>query len=483
MSQSITYYVNVSVALEGSGAQPAGFGVPLLVHEQDALPDRLAGPFSSAADVIDYGFAAGSPPHVFAQALMAQQPRVTSFYIGRRATTDADIAAALDAIIDVNPGAWYCAMEETREIDNIIGLADWIESADFPKIGLAQSNDASMLTGVGPTYTATFGGIPVDGTYRLIFTGFGLVAPVEVDVTRAAGIPATNAALGTAMAAALTVAATGPLGSLFGEVVLLSIVDDLAGEVTFQMVDGLAAGTITVTDPESPDGLVVAIVDGDPGSMFFQSQYTRTSLWYHPIDAEFLDGSVASRCLSFDLDARKGIWAYKRLNGIDATSLTNVQVAALRATNTNYYAPAVMSAGTQVSGFTAMGWMPSGTTGAGRRIDITTSMDWSKARLEEALVNVLLRETHGVPYDDSGINRFASAATGVFSQGVDAGHFVRFKVPEGEDGENTMTPVVIVPTFAQVLAADRTARTLSFSGLAYLRQAIERVVFALTLRQ
>lgn len=482
MTQAISHYVDVSVSLEGAGVSPSSFGTPLFVFESAVdSANRLHGPFSTAeagADVVAFGYASGSPPHLFAQALAAQQPRVKEFYIGRADSGDADLTASLNAIEAVNPAAWYCTLIESRADADIAALAAWTETRK--KIAIAQSSAASLLAGTGPTHNATVGGTATDGTYRLTFTGFGLSSPVNVDVVRAAGSPATNDAIATSLATALTTAG-GSGGSLEGEIVVASI-SRTGSVVTFRMADGLAAGTVTTSAP-APGTLTAAVTDADIGSTLFANQYGRTALVYHDTDSQFLDAAWASRCLSFDLDSRKGAWSYKRLSGIAGASLTNAQVNALRAVNCNYFAPAVMSSGVNVTAFTAQGWTSKGAAGAGQRIDVVTSLDWASARLEEALINVMLRETHGIGYNDAGINRFGAAARSVFNTGIAAGHFEPFVVPEGELLEGTATPFIDLPLLRNTTTSTRQLREMSFTALAYLRAGIEKVSFDVEIRQ
>ena len=161
----------------------------------------------------------------------------------------------------------------------------------------------------------------------------------------------------------------------------------------------------------------------------------------------------------------------------------DAQVAALRSINCNYFAPAVMSSGNQVQAFTAQGWMPTGSAGAGRRIDVTTSLDWLKARYEEATINVNLRDPHDVPFTDAGINRYFAAWTGVNNTGIKAGHLIEFVVPEGEDLEGIKTPYLDVPKLSETTTTQRQNRTLSATGLVYLRSSIEAVALAIEARQ
>ena len=478
-SQSMSNYVNVSVVLSGTGPQPAGFGVPMLLHTEEVIgaPDRLHGPFTSAQDVLDYGYASGSAPHAFAQALMSQQPRVSQFYIGHRFSADADVGASLEAVLAEDPAAWYCVMMASRSDADILELAATVEGLSYPKVALAQSSAASLLAGTGRSYTATVGGTATDGVYRLTFTGYGLGAPVNVDVTRST-TPATNDDLAAAIDAALVAAAAGSLSG----VLTAANVNSALSVVSFTLDDGIDAGTITASAP-APGTLTVATTDEDVGSVLFDNGYLRTALVYHPTDADYLDARWASRCLAYDLDTKKGNWAYKQIAGVDGTNLTNAQVSALRAVNANYFAPAVSNAGVTAQAFTAQGWFPGGTAGAGRRIDVTISLDWLNARLQESIFDVLLRAPNGVPYTDVGINMIASAVRSVLATGVAAGHLVEFVVPDGEAYAGTATPAVFAPKLAEISATTRTLRTVNISALAYLRSSIEKVNFTIEVRQ
>src|SRR5690606_5407071 len=137
--------------------------------------------------------------------------------------------------------------------------------------------------------------------------------------------------------------------------------------------------------------------------------YARTALAYYGDDAVYLDGAWSSRCGSFDLDTRKGIWAHKRLIGVTGSSLSNLQVTALRAVNANYFGPAIATSGVATSSFTAQGWVSSGLTNAGRRLDVTISLDWLQARLQEAALGVLQTATHGILATAAGVNQFTTA--------------------------------------------------------------------------
>lgn len=476
MPAPYTHYVDVTVSLTPQGAPQASFSVPAFINANAIGGSVLQGPYTSVQDVVTAGFAAGSAMHDFATALMQQNPRPRSFYSIK--DTGGGPAAALSAAVAINPGAFYGIAMESRDTDDILATAAVVET--LRKIAIFQSSEASMIDDdTGPSYEATFGGTPTDGTYRLIFTGFGLGAPVNVDVVRAGGVPADNTALGVALDAALDTALAGSLATVLAP----GTISNALGVVSFSVLDGLAAGTITVTDPESPDGLEVEIVDGDIASRLFQLQYTRSALCYYATDDDMLAERFLARCLGNDLDTQQLSWSYKPLVGIAGSTLQPDEIAVLRAANVNYFSTAISSAGQLTSAFTAQGVFPVGTSGAGRLIRVQTSIDWLHARKEEALLSVFLREPDAVFLDNAGINRFVAASKGVNTTGLGADHLIEKVVPEGEDFAGEKTPLIIAPDESEITTADRETGTLRMQELLYLKPSAEKVVLVTEVRQ
>jgi hypothetical protein len=484
MPYSASTLVEVNVSLSGLGPQPAAYGIPVQIFESAVSSgSRLHGPFLSAADVTDFGYTAGSPPHLWAQALMMQQPHVSQFYIGRRDSGDADDGEAFDAIVASNPGTGYIFNSALRDAAETLALAAAVEASTYPKIAIAQSNDGSLLTGLGPSWSHVISGTVADGTMTLTFTGFGLEAPVVITATRTAGSPATNALFLAALATALESAAD--VGEDLEDVVDPDSIEVTSTTLTYRIAEGLASGTVTAggTAVASTIDLTATQTDAGLASMMFGSQYTRTALMYYSTDATYADGAWTSRCGSFDLDTRKGIWAHKRLIGITGDSLSNLQIAALRSNNANYFGPAIATSGVPTQSFTAQGWMPFGTAAAGRRIDVTISLDWLQARLQEAGLAVLLGASHGVLATPAGINLFTAAFKRVLRKGVEAGHLMDFVVPEDEEYAGTLTPAVWAPDIRTQTATQRASRSQTWSILCYLAPYVEAVVVNVQVNQ
>lgn len=476
----VTYYVNVSVSLTPAGAPQAGFGSALYLNDHDSVSaDVLMGPYTSPAEVLADGHASGSDIHNFAVAYAQQSPRASQFYSGLL-NTGSDVSTALDAIESFDPAAFYGIAMVPRTSTEILDLADWVEARH--KIAMVQSNDPSILDdGEGMSWSVLVGGTATDGTYILTFTGFGLVAPVDVTVTRAAGVPATNADIGDAFRTALTTAAGG---SLSGELVTASI-GGTGATVTFQTADGLI-GTVTAsgTAVAGAGDLTVTLVDADIASQLFVGQYTRTALWYRATDSDLLAERVLARGLGYNLDVQQGEWSWRELFGISGETLTGAQAANIREANANYFAATQMSAGSNTRPFTFPGRFPNGSSSLGRRISVTTSLDYMHARLEEALVSVLLQSSHGELFDGSGIGKFDAVTKDAFAKFVAARHLTRITIPAGEEDAGETSPFVKWPKPSEVSSAVKQSGVLTaVRAVGHIPQSIDRVVFSLEVRQ
>ncbi|MEB3269974.1 MAG: hypothetical protein VKJ09_15645, partial [Leptolyngbya sp.] len=322
MASPITNHVNVTVSLEGSGVQPAGFGNILVVCQTTVggTADRVAGPFSSMSDVTSYGFTSSDAFYKACSAAFSQSPRVRKIYLGRRLAGDANVTATLNACQAANGSVWYGVLNESNTDAEILEVAAWCESRF--KLAVCQTDSTAALNGTGQVYTITIGGTPADGGYELDFSGAGITGTATVTTTRTGGSPATNVLIATALAAELTTQ-NATSGSIEG--VLTSITDNLDGSITITADRTLAL--LTVNNGVAPSGasVTIATTDNDVARRMFDAQYTRTALIYHDDDSEWLDAAWMSRCLSFNLDQKKGIWAFKTISGVPSVSLTSAQ--------------------------------------------------------------------------------------------------------------------------------------------------------------
>lgn len=479
---SFDRYISVFVGAPALTVPTASFGYGLLFHESSVGGSgRIHGPFSSAQSVLDYGYASGSPPHLYAQAYFAQVPRGPGFYVARVDSGDANLAAAQAALLAEDGTKGYIVDLEPnlRNADDILTTANWIEGLTYPKIGLFQNNAASMISGEGPEWEIEVGGTATDGDYDVIFTGFGFSSPQTVTVTRST-TPATNADLAAAIDAELVVQ-NGGSGDIEG---ILDFIDSAAETVTIKIVDGLPSGTVTVSAP-APGTLTATLTDADIATQFFVAQFGRSGLVYHSVNTEMLTAAWVGSGTRYNLDARNGYWGMLRLAGsFTANNLSENQVTALRAMNVNYFAPAALSQGQPVLPFTAQGFMAAGTANNGTRISSVISDDFMQARLQEALTNTMfaVAKEGGALYDQAGIDLYRATIGKKLGDFVAAQHLVERVVPVGETYEGESTPKIFAPRFSELSNSEINSGEVIMSAIAYRARFIEKVTFRLLQR-
>lgn len=191
------------------------------------------------------------------------------------------------------------------------------------------------------------------------------------------------------------------------------------------------------------------------------NSYNRTALIYHDTDSEYLDGAWSSSGGGLNLDAPNGvgIWAYRQLEGVPYDALTSAEASTLYGADANIFGR------NKGVNFTSKGTMPSG-----RFMDVTTSIDWLKVRVEEAIIALFVGTPTKIPYTNAGINTVKAAILEVLNRGVTFGHF-----------SPDFPPEVIVPDISAVSAADKAARELTVTANVTLAGAIQKVTLNVNL--
>ena len=446
-------HVNFQISLASASTSKASFGVPLLALEHSITANRQDGPYSTVAEAGADGFTLAAAPIAYnwATQLMAQLPHTQQFMIGRRAASE-HIVTSMDAIEAVDPGAWWQTHLATRNAAEIRALAGWTESRN--KTAMVQSSSAAMLAGTTMTAMTdqfTVGGTATSGVYSISvvddFTGAVVgVASVTADVP---GTHADHDAIATALRAAWdavpALAAISAAAAGSGAEIDITY-DGLGNSYTATLV-APAPGTLTNT------GATIGVQN--PGELLYDAAYDNTAIWYHDDDTEYMDGSIAGRCLAFALDSPlgSGSWAHHVPKGITATRLTTAQKTELLDKNVNWVSPVRYTSGVEESGFSFPGRMASG-----RSIKIQTSLHWLRARLEERLLKTFLEKAKttapAVLFSSAGLSLLQTAAADVFRLGVKGGHFADNVVSEST---GRVTPWVDVPAPSELSSAAKQA--------------------------
>jgi hypothetical protein len=135
--------------------------------------------------------------------------------------------------------------------------------------------------------------------------------------------------------------------------------------------------------------------------------YSRTAVWYHPAQAEFLAAAVSGAMLpklpgpaTF---ANKGL-AGVTMQAYDANTRQN-----LHAKHANFYV--------SIKG---LGFTRDGTAASGRYLDVMAAIDWFDVQLEDRII-ALLRNNDVVPYTTNGIELVRSQIHGQILDGITLG--------------------------------------------------------------
>ncbi len=192
---------------------------------------------------------------------------------------------------------------------------------------------------------------------------------------------------------------------------------------------------------------------GDIAEYINTNNYDRSFVIYHPA----ADGSTSDPFANFAWlgkifpnDPGSANWAHKTLAGVTAYQLTSTERGVIEGKKGNYFSTV---AGIDV---TLYGWV-----GSGEYIDIIRGVDWSEARIQELIYQVLINNIK-VPFTDDGIQAVDSQLKAALQEGIDVGLYASYETT--------------VPLAADVSATDKGNRLLpDVEFVAILAGAINKV--------
>jgi hypothetical protein len=146
MSAALDDIVSVNITIESAATSRQGFTTPLLLqsaaHANFAERLKLYGGSTILADLLDDGFIATDDAYEMAEKALAQTPRPSRLYIGRRDAGDVAINDAVTAIRAENDTDWYGLAVGTRTEADILAIALQIEGSQH--LYAATSADAAI---------------------------------------------------------------------------------------------------------------------------------------------------------------------------------------------------------------------------------------------------------------------------------------------------------------------------------------------------
>lgn len=430
---SIDQIVNVTVTRETRAPSQRGFGTPLIVAYHTAWTDRVR-EYADEDELLDDGFTTSSYVYKMAQAIKAQDPSPTTFKVGRRSAVFTQIVHLLPRVltvgfvysIAVNGIAYTYTVEADDETDDVVD-------------GLV----AAMTAVPGVTVT--------DGTTHAICTSV------------AGAINTYEAGPGLDM-----LDATASPAGLADD---LAAVEDEDADWYGALLDSNSAAQIAVFRSYIETRIALSVVQsadwnvkdagetGDVATAMVNASIVRTGGIYHRV----IGSPIAAAWMAKELPKNPGqsTWAFKPLALIQTDKLSTSEKSAIEGKRWSHYT----RTGGQNITF-------EGKTPAGEYLDLIHQIDFSTARVKEAVFGSLTGNDK-IPQTDRGIEMVkASVRAALLQCSTDpiegGGDFPIF---------DRSTIVVTAPALAETTQQDRGNRILR--GVEYrarLTGAFHRVV-------
>ena len=501
MPAATTEFVTVTVNLGEGQAEAFGFGRQMGVFETDVFSGRTQGPFFNIGEVNDAGLDSANAPKInkYATRVFAQENNVEQLLIGRRIPAAGTVAEqvwqfddsgtsfvdqttefndATAANWDVFPASPivddYAAIGFTERfgrlsLDNLGGTAgtvgtvtwEYLSGGVWSALSAVVDGTTGFTAGVADGQVVTWT-VPTDwepealnGSAELFYVRAVVTAPYTVAPVYDQGFVAGDQDYTQAMDGIEAVAGGGWYGHTIDSRLQTDIEDVALWTSARQLQFWDQSG-----DPD--------IKNAVPGNTFLAleaSGYVRTLSTFYEDDDEYAAGSALSRFLGFQTDSPGGMGVAfgKALIGPAFTEITGAEAKNVYDANGNIYGRNK-----------GLSFFSKGTMASGRFADITLTIDWIRARIEEAIISLFVSTPTKIPFTNGGINQCVAAAMGPFGVGVQAGHF-------RDDGE-LGAPYATVPDLSEISKDDYEARLFSFVVSAELAGAIQQLDITVNLQ-
>lgn len=503
MAAPIIEFVDVTVNLAGAVASKFSFGTLLGTFTHDQSNNRIDGPYFSITEVNDAGFTATNTPEIntWASDVFAQDDGVDSLLIGRRIPSTGGSAAQVWQVAAVGPvfvditteyndatvadfepfpaaealGDYFAVgmsepfaqivLDNTGGTAGTVGTVDWEywDGAAWQALGGVVDGTTGFTAGpsAGQTVSWTVPGdwapVALGGSDPLYYVRAVVTLVYTVDPVYDSGTAAGDATW------TATMDNIEQWGQLNGSPSWYINNIESRVDTDILLVDAWVSARDMIFMAQTSDA---DLLQGTPGNIGLDLQAlgtVRTALWYHADDAEYLDGAIASSGggLNLDVPGGVGIWAYRQLESVSFDNVTGAQATNIYAADANLYGRNLGLS------FTSKGTMAAGEP---RFIDVTTSIDWTKKRMQEAVLALFVGTPTKIPYTNAGINTVVGAVQGVLDQGVTFGHF-----------SPDVPPSIVVPDISTISAADKGNRVLTLTATAVLAGAIQKLTLVVQL--
>jgi hypothetical protein len=425
----------VTITIDRNTTMPTavGFGTPLLLGSfpSSVFPERVR-TFSSLQDLLDVGLKSFDPVYIMASDLLAQNPTVTEFKVGRRTHYPTQTITLTPT--DFTVGKVYTVTVRGHNNATWASRVATTNTATYTVVG--GDTATTVCNGLRTSFGTQTGDFSDTGTATLILTALNTHATVDGEVfgvETSSGFTisdgTTNPAIETDLA---EINAEDP--DWYG----LCIDSNSSAEI--QAAASWVQTNKKIFVCQTQDTYVAsssAAADTTSIAYLLRTQsYDRTMLFYHKNNRDYVSAAMLGRALPED--AGSITYAYKQLASITSQILSTSEQTNLRDKDVNFI--------NTVAGVAVTRW---GTSIEGEYVDVVNGSDWLAARIQER-VYALLIQNDKLPFTDAGIQAVRSEILAQLQQGI-ARNFI------AADPEPTCT----VPRASEVAVADKAARLLT----------------------
>lgn len=411
--------VNVHVSINQSTVAQQGFGVPLILayhtHYADPVRTYAAGDWSQA--LLADGFTTDEAAYQCAAAAMRQNPRPTTFKIGRR--TAAETQRVTITVAGTGP--------HSVTVTSPLGVSTTVTGADAAAIAAGLGGIAGLtVAGGAPTVTVTAAPGRV-WSFHSLSSGLTLRDTTDAPVTADTGVAADLRAI------------RDYDNDWYGLMMATSSPAAIRQAAEFVEVERkiMVASTHDQGLLLAPTTDVLSEING--------LNLARTHLAYHSRAGQFYGPAWMAALMPYE--PGQADWKFKTLRGVTADKLTASQRANLVAKGGSFYENPIR--GLDITG--------AATGGDGVFLDLTQLSDWTVARIQEGMVAMLAASPKVAFTDEDGGAKITATLRNVLQQGIALGAI---------DGDPS-TYSVVVPRRAELSPGARAARRWEGVTLTY----------------
>ena len=433
--------VTVNISLQTSGVSRAGFGIPIFIGSHRWFTERVRSYPNIIAAAVD--LPSGSDELIAVTAAFSQDVPPSIVKVGRR-LVDSSVFTP-DAATAV--GQVYTISVTGTDLNKV--------EASFTTI-----TGSETATVIATALVTALGSIP--GVVITDITGTFSLAPT---------VPATdNFVIGTVARLVQVDAVTETAADIF--TAIQNIDNDFyfvaSNDHTQDFILAMAAVMetqtkiyfVSVSEAEGITALEVPAAAGDTLGKLAENNYFRTSGWFHQT-ADTAFPEMAFIAIAAPSDPGTKVWANNKISAVAVSSdpstlipLTYTQQNNLSTRNANFIQTVGGIDITRLGKVAGDEW-----------IDIIRNRDFLEARITEGLQNKQINSPV-IPFTDPGIAEIRSVVTSVLNRSVSTA-----TVPSILQDKDPYT--TNFPRAADVSFADKQARTLNASFIAFLAGAIQ----------